>query len=171
MDDYDQNLYSYLAYYEGSRNNPLYYSNCQDVTDSMLGGQYDVYPWFKPTAVLLFAQDTHDVMFGDPSKQKWIEMRKFERKQDMTEFFDGLDPTVEALKYGNTYQTFKDNTGDDWIYYYMVDRQLHLVANKNKNPTAYMKLWDHNEAINLNKSTSLDDYTLKYYLDYYHYFN
>jgi hypothetical protein len=169
-DNYDQNMYAYIAYHEVSNGNPLYYSNAQDVTDSMIGGQYDVYPWFKPTAVLLFAQDTHDVMFVDKAKQKWIEMRRFDRVQDMTDVY-GFDPRTEALKSDNPYQTFMDKQGNKWIYYYLVDRQKHLTANKNWNPTAYKLLWDQNENLNIKKYSYVDDYEIKYYLDYYEYFN
>lgn len=170
IDDYDQNIYGYIAMHEYSLGNSMFYADAQDVADSMIGGQYDVYPWFKPLAVLLFAQDTANVNFSDKGKQKWIEMRKFERLQDMIDFF-GFDPRTEALKKGNDYQTFKDSKGEEWIYYYMVDRNLHLAAAKFRNPTAYKILWDQNESINVNKSGSLTDYTIKYYLDYYDHFN
>ena len=72
---------------------------------------------------------------------------------------------------GNPYQTFQDSKGDTWIYYYMTDRNQHLVASKNWNPTAFKVLWDHCESINVHKASYLDDYTLKYYLDFYEYFN
>jgi hypothetical protein len=169
VDDYDQNIYSYLAYHEVGYGNSLFYSDAQDVTDSMIGGQYDVYPWFKPLAVLVFAQDTHDVMFGDKGKQKWIQMRRFDRLQDLVDFF-GFDPRAEALKADNPHQTFVDGQGNTWIYYYMVDRNKHLAASKNENPTAFKILWDQNENINLSKYDD-DDYEIKYYLDFYEYFN
>jgi hypothetical protein len=168
--DYDQNLYAYLSYHESSFGNSLFYSDAQDVTDSMIGGQYDVYPWFKPLAVMVFAQDTHDVMFGDKSKQKWIEMRRYDRVQDMADVF-GFDPRVEALKVDNPYQTFKDKTGNTWVYYYLADRNQHLVANKNTNPAAFKVLWDQNESLNVKKYDWVDDYEIKYYLDFYQYFN
>jgi len=170
VDDYDQNIYSYRSFHESSFGNNLFYSDMQDVTSSMIGGQYDVYPWFVPTAVLLFSQDTHDVMFGDKAKQKWIEMRRYDRAADMVEVF-GFDPRDQALAVDNPYQTFQDAKGDTWIYYYMADRNVHLVASKNWNPTAFKILWDQNESINVNKVSYLDDYTIKYYLDFYEYFN
>ena len=40
----------------------------EDAVDSMIGGQYDVYPYFVPLAVAQFAQDTHSPSFcGDAS--------------------------------------------------------------------------------------------------------
>jgi len=170
VDDYDQNIYFYMAFHEYSLGSSQFYSDCADVTDSMIGGQYDVYPWFKPTAVLLFAQDTGDINFSDRSKQKWIEMQRFTRKQDVVDYF-GFDPLPEATSPSNPYQTFKDKTGAEWIYYYIADRNEHLFSSKDKNPTAFRILWDQNESINVNKSGSTDDFEIKYYSDYYHYFN
>jgi len=50
-------------------------------------------------------------------------------------------------------------------------RNQHVVANKNLNPTAFKILWDQNERMNINKSGTTDDYEIKYYLDFYEYFN
>jgi hypothetical protein len=170
IDDYDQNIYAYMAFHEYSLGNSLFYSDGQDVVDSMIGGQYDVYPWFKPLAVMVFAQDTGDIMFSDRAKQNWIEMRRFSRLQDMIDYF-GFDPRTQALKPDNPYQVFKDKKGAEWIYYFLQDRNEHLVSSKDKNPTAYKILWDQNEDLNVNKVGYLDDYEIKYYCDYYHYFN
>ncbi len=169
VDDYDQNVYAYIAYHEYAFNS-LFYSDAQDVADSMIGGQYDVYPWFKPLAVLLFAQDTHDINFSDRSKREWIEMRKYERLEDMVDVY-GLDPRAEALKTDNPFQLWRDKQGREWVYYYLADRNQHLVASKDRNPVAFKILKDQNERINLDKSGSASDYEIKYYLDYYQYFN
>ena len=170
IDDYDQNIYAYMAYHEYSLGNAQFYSDTQEITDSMIGGQYDVYPWFKPLAVLVFAQDTGDIMFSDRSKQKWIEMKRFPQVQDLIDYY-GFDPRTEATKTDNPYQVFKDKAGAEWIYYFVQDRNEHLTASKDKNPTAFKIIWDQNESINVNKYGSTDDFEIKYYCDYYNYFN
>ena len=170
IDDYDQNIYAYMAFHEYSLGNAQFYSDTQEITDSMIGGQYDVYPWFKPLAVLVFAQDTGDINFSDRSKQKWIEMKRFSQVQNMVDYY-GFDPRTEALTTDNPYQVFKDQDGAQWIYYFVQDRNEHLTASKDKNPTAFKIIWDQNESINVNKYGSTDDFEIKYYCDYYNYFN
>ncbi|MBW2262462.1 MAG: zinc-dependent metalloprotease, partial [Deltaproteobacteria bacterium] len=64
-DSYNLDVYAYLAYYEFSWGKAQTYSDALTTLDAMLGGSYDVYTWFLPTAVLLFAQDTHGISFGD----------------------------------------------------------------------------------------------------------
>jgi hypothetical protein len=69
------------------------------------------------------------------------------------------------------YQVFNDKDGAQWIYYYLLDRNQHLVASKDQNPTSFKILWDQNEDLNVTKLTYVDDYEIKYYLDYFEYFN
>ena len=71
----------------------------------------------------------------------------------------------------NPYQIFRDSLGKEWIYYYLADRNQHLVASKDRNPVAFKLLRDQNEDLNISKSGSADDFEIKYYLDYYQYFN
>ena len=50
-----------------------YQSVAEDTVDSMIGGQYDVFPYFVPLAVALFAQDTHTPTFsGRIEVRNWI---------------------------------------------------------------------------------------------------
>jgi len=62
---------------------------------SMLGekGPWDAYPGFFPTAVSLFAHDTHTATFtglGYAQMRDWIGGHKFTREQDALDFFKNL---------------------------------------------------------------------------------
>ena len=49
----------------------------------MIGGEYDVYPYFVPLAVALFAQDSHSpAFFGRRDARDWIGGHVFYRLQD-----------------------------------------------------------------------------------------
>jgi hypothetical protein len=61
----------------------------------MLGekGQWDAYPGFFPTAVSLFAHDTHTATFtglGYAQMRDWIGGHVFTREQDVLDFFKNL---------------------------------------------------------------------------------
>jgi hypothetical protein len=171
VDSYNQDVYSYLAYYEYDWGNSQLYSDSLNILDSMLGGQYDVYPWFLPLAVLVFAQDTHDINFGDQMKKEWIGFRKFVRIEDMVDFF-GIDPRDEALGSADDgHQVFHDADGNLWIYVFLQDRNVHLCVPYDKSPASYKLVWDYNEAVNIDRADYIVTYEMKYWLDYYEYFN
>ena len=71
--NYDQNQAgTYIASY-GGFGEPFYDDVAQQVVTSMVGGAYDVYPWFVPSAVAMYAQDTHSPSFsGSPNVRDWI---------------------------------------------------------------------------------------------------
>ncbi len=186
-DMYNWDDYAYLAYYEANRGDAQAYSDSLTAVDEMLGGAYDVYPWFLPLAVLEYAQDTHDINFGDQSKKEWIGFRAFDRAQDMIDFF-GFDPRTECAAagggtptancptaalgaQGDGHQTFHDANGGQWAYLFLDDRNQHVCASSDVSPISYKLLWDYNEAVNVKHSDTENTYTIKYYLDYYRYFN
>ena len=54
----------------------------------MIGGQYDVYPYFVPLAVAQFAQDTHSPSFGGRIEVRdWIGGHVFYRLEDFLVYF------------------------------------------------------------------------------------
>lgn len=171
VDSYNQDYYAYLAYYEYDWGNAQLYSDSLNILDSMLGGQYDVYPWFLPLAVLVFAQDTHDINFGDQSKKEWIGFRKFDEVSKMIEYF-GFDPRDEALgPLDDGHQIFHDQGGNKWIYVFLPDRNVHLCVPYDKSPASFKLLWDYNEAVNIDRADYVVTYEIKYWLDFYEYFN
>lgn len=187
-DSYNWDVYAYLAFYEYNWGSAQTYSDSLNTLDAMLGGSYDVYPWFLPTAILLFAQDTHNISFGDQSKKEWIGFRGFDRAQDMIDFY-GFDPRYECLDDSEAdgidhvcataalgaeddgHQIFHDADGGEWAYLFLDDRNTHLCASADMSPISYKMVWDYNEAININHSTGTTTYTIKYFYDYYRYFD
>mgnify|MGYP000947037868 FL=1 len=170
-DWYNWDDYAYLAYYEGSRGDPLMYSDSLAAVLEMLGGAYDVYPWFLPLAVEVFAMDTHDINFGDQAMKEWIGFRVFDRAQDMAEYFD-FDPREIALGTADDgHQSFHDANGALWTYLYLDDRNQHLCACADLSPVSYKMLWDYNEAVNIEHREYTSTYDIKYFLDYYRYFD
>jgi hypothetical protein len=184
-DSYNWDVYAYLAYYEFSWGDAQCYSDSLNTLDAMLGGSYDVYPWFLPTAVLLFAQDTHNISFGDQAKKEWIGFRAFDRAQDMIDYF-GFDPRTECVEPDGTitspcataalgaeddgHQTFHDKDGGKWSYLFLDDRNQHLTASADISPISYKMLWDYNESVNIDLLDYVTTYDIKYFYDYYHYF-
>jgi hypothetical protein len=74
-----------------------YESVAETSVTSMIGSQYAVYPYFIPTAVALFAQDTHNPAFLDANEpgtrveaKEWIGGWTFTREQDMIDFFRNI---------------------------------------------------------------------------------
>ncbi|HLZ09181.1 MAG TPA: zinc-dependent metalloprotease, partial [Chloroflexota bacterium] len=65
-----------------------YQTVAEDAVDSMIGGQYDAFPYFAPLAVSLFAQDTHSPSFsGRIEVRNWIGGRVFARIEDFLAYF------------------------------------------------------------------------------------
>ncbi len=76
-DNYDQNQAgAYISSWSTFDFDLSYQSVSETAIDSMIGGQYAVYPYFIPTALALFAQDTHNPAFlqgtGRVEAKDWI---------------------------------------------------------------------------------------------------
>jgi hypothetical protein len=184
-DWYNWDDYAYLAYYEGNRGDAQCYSDSLAAVLEMLGGAYDVYPWFLPLAVEVFAQDTHNINFGDPSMKEWIGFRAFDRAEDMAEYFgfdprsqchtpDGIAddcPTAALGPADDGHQTFYDAAGGQWAYLYLDDRNQHLCASADMSPASHKLLRDYNEAVNIENRDTASTYDIKYFLDFYQYFD
>jgi Met-zincin len=189
-DNYNWDVYALLAYYEANNGNFQYYSDAMETVTTMLGGDYDVYPWFLPSAVAVFAQDTSNINFGDQTMKEWIGFRGFERDQDMVDYY-GFDPRYQCMEADGTidgteelpcataalgaqdegHQTFYDSDGGQWVYLFIWDRNLHLCASVDLSPISYKMIWDYNEDINIDNRDWATTYTIKYFYDYYKWFN
>lgn len=170
-DWYNWDVYAYLSYYEGDRGDSLCYSDALDAVIEMLGGSYDVYPWFLPLATLVFAEDTHSINFGDQAMKEWIAFRTFDRTEDMADYF-GFDPREEALgPLDDGHQIFHDDRGSEWVYLFLDDRNQHVVASADLSPISFKQVRDYNEAVNINHSDRATTYDIKYMIDYYQYFD
>ncbi|MCP4679424.1 MAG: hypothetical protein GY854_28830, partial [Deltaproteobacteria bacterium] len=184
-DMYNWDLYALLAYYDGNWGDSFLYSDSLDTLTVMLGGSYDVYPWFLPNAVMLFAQDTHNISFGDQTMKEWIGMRAFSRQADMIDYF-GFDPRSQCINPDGTtesdcptaafgadddgHQAFRDAEGNEWVYVFLYDQNKHICASIDLNPISSKMIWDYNEDVNISKLGSASTYNLKWFLDFYEYF-
>ncbi|OGQ92062.1 MAG: hypothetical protein A2289_14250 [Deltaproteobacteria bacterium RIFOXYA12_FULL_58_15] len=165
--NYDPNIYDYLAMYDytfTSRNA----MTAQRVLDDMLGSSYDTFPWFKYTALLLFASATNSNLIMNVELKERIAIERYDNLMELEEVYPGV--LVEALGPDNPAQLFTFE-GQTYAYTYLADRNWHLVANQSRSPVSYQYLRDYNNSLNASASETLDNYGLKVLLAYHEYFN
>lgn len=197
-DNYDQNQAgSYISSWSTVGDDSYGYV-AQDAAVSMIGGQYDVYPYFVPLAVAQFAQDTHSPSFsGNPSVRDWIGGHTFTRLQDFLDFFkdvavqnnyeaapgEGNCDAFETCKYdprpySDTHNEFIGPDKRSWIWAYIPDRNQYIAVQKERNTATYLIVRNYNDYF----VYQLDDgafpggvygaeLPMKYTLDSFTYFN
>jgi len=160
----------------------------------MVGGQYDAYPYFVPFAVGLFAQDTHSPAFnGRLEVRDWIGGQVFDRLEDFLNFFRDMaieykeegcaGLTIDECKYDPRPLSDKHNEfiGPDkrtWMWAFVHDRNQWVVVRKDRHIASYMIVRQYNDYV----VYQLDDghypggayyaqLPVKYFLDYFKYFN
>ncbi|HEX8789915.1 MAG TPA: zinc-dependent metalloprotease [Polyangiaceae bacterium] len=97
IDNYDQNQ-AQGAYLSGFsfQADPGYEAVAEASCLSMVGGQYQMFPWAIPVGVQQFAQATHSVYYssggtgGRPEMKDWIGGYVFDRQIDFMDFFRNL---------------------------------------------------------------------------------
>jgi hypothetical protein len=166
-DNYDQNQAgAYISSWGEFDFDDSYQSVAETAVTSMIGSQYASYPYFIPTAVALFAQDTHNPAFldlcqlnssqstGERCEAKdWIGGWTFVRIQDLIDYFkpiavaNGVCTTVESCTYDVTdpsivSQSVQDAhfTGPDnltYIYSYIPSRNNWVLARQDRNIVTY----------------------------------
>ncbi len=159
-DNYDPNQAgSYIASYSGIGDDS-YTTVAEDAVDSMIGGQYDVYPYFVPLAVAQFAQDTHSPSFsGRIDVRDWIGGHTFTRLPDFLDYFRDLAVQTNAMAQNPTLYAgcttvatctydprgISDNHneffGPDrrlWIWSYIPDRNQWVAVQKERNTASYV---------------------------------
>jgi len=166
----------------------------EDTIASMVGGQYDAYPYFVPFAVGLFAQDTHSPAFnGRLEVRDWIGGQVFDRLEDFLNFFRDMaieykeegcaGLTIDECKYDPRPLSDKHNEfiGPDkrtWMWAFVHDRNQWVVVRKDRHIASYMIVRQYNDYV----VYQLDDghypggayyaqLPVKYFLDYFKYFN
>src|SRR6202042_135550 len=73
---------------------PSYAYVSEETALAMIGGAYDVYPYFVPLATMQFAQDTHNPAFtGRLDIRNWVGGFTFTRLQDFLDYFRNLATT------------------------------------------------------------------------------
>ena len=169
---YDQNQAgAYFASYEGL-GDTSFNTLAEDVVNSMIGGQYDVYTYFRPLAVSQFAQDTHDPYFGGLVQVRdWIGGHVFNRQEDFLNYFRGLavahaypndtcdtlahctyDPQLPQQGTGDVYHsdTFNEFIGPDlrrWSWAYIASRNQWIAVDRDRNIASYVIIRQYNQDI------------------------
>ncbi len=151
-DMYDPNQGgTYFASYSGIGDSS-YRSVAEDTVASMVGGQYDVFPYFKPLAVAQFAQDTHSPsFFGRIEVRDWIGGHVFYRQSDFLDYFrqiavdNGACADVATCKYDPRDRAVSDDHNEffgpdkrQWIWAYVADRNQWVAVQKERNIASYI---------------------------------
>jgi hypothetical protein len=110
--NYDQNQAgAYISSWGSFDFDASYTSVAETAVNFMLGGQYQVYPYFAPTAVALFAQDTHNPAFlsggGRVAAKDWIGGYTASSEQDLVWHFQTL---AQAAGLCNAFNSPSDPT-------------------------------------------------------------
>jgi hypothetical protein len=199
-DNYDQNQAgSYISSW-ATVGDASYTAVAESAVVSMIGGQYDVYPYFVPLAVTQFAQDTHSVNFsGNPDVRNWIGGHVFTRLEDFLQYFQNLavensvcpsvaNPGQLATNYldcaydprplGDNHNRWVGPDKTIWIWAYLPDRNEYVALQQEYNTASYLIVYNYNDFY----VAQLDDgnfpggvfgaeLPVKYYLDSFNQFN
>ncbi len=191
-DNYDQNQAGiYFASYSGIGDSS-YDFVAKDAVTSMVGGQYDVYPYFVPLAVAQFAQDTHSPsFFGDISVRNWIGGHTFTRLQDFLDYFRDIAvqnnfpgcPDIKTCTFDprNVSDTHNEFFGPDrrlWIWAYIPDRNQWVAVQKELNTASYIIVRNYTDDVVFQMDDGAfpggafgAELPMKYFLDSFNYYN
>ena len=195
--NYDQNQSgAYISSWGSFGFDSSYNSVAETAISSMIGAQYSVYPYFIPTAVALFAQDTHNPAYLNSLTNRveakdWIGGWTFVREQDLIDFFKPLAVTAgvcakfEGCTYDVTDPTqvaqnpithqFTGPDGLSYMYAYIPSRENWVLARQDRNIVTWKLINQYNTDI----YGTLDDgtqeaypyeYQIKYTIDAYNAF-
>jgi hypothetical protein len=160
-DNYDPNQAGYyIASYSGLGDSSYAYV-AEDAVVSMIGGQYDVYPYFVPLAVAQFSQDTHDPSFsGAPNVRDWIGGQTFDRLEDFLAYFRDIAVannypgsgctsfdtcTYDPRPLSDTHNEFFGPDKRQWIWAYIPDRNQYIAVQKERNTATYVIVRNYND--------------------------
>ena len=192
--DPDQSAGGYLASYSSYFGDGSYETISEDAVDSMVGGQYDTYPFLRLTAVSMFAKATHDLNFsGRVDTRDWIGGHVFGREIDFLQYFRGLavqqnvycpEPaTLETCNYdprmrrvdpsdGGHSDDFNEFTGPDnrrWAWTYIQDRNYYVAVDRDRNTASYQIVRSYNNQVIHGEDGSVGPFyvqlQVKYFLD------
>jgi hypothetical protein len=87
-----------------------YQSVAENTLDSMIGGQYDVFPYVSPLSIQIFAQASHDINFtGRVEMRDWVGGKVFGGP--------GVDPNQQFLDWAhNIAQQYNATTISDTVF-------------------------------------------------------
>ena len=162
-DNYDQNQAgAYIASF-ATFSEPTFRTVAETAVVSMIGGGYDVYPYFIPTAVALYAQDTHSPSFsGRIEARDWIGGFSFTRRQDFVDYFRQIavtngacanvatctyDVTDASMTGADTWHEFQAPDGLIYIWSFIPDRNTYVLARKDRNIATYKIVHQYNDDV------------------------
>jgi len=167
----------------------------------MIGGQYDAFPYFVPSAVALFAQDTHNPAFsGSLQIRNWIGGKVFEGANPIQDFLDYFRDLAATNKYVSPDGSVDCSHGFDsclydprplsddyneligpdqtyWAWAYIPDRNEYVAVQKYVNTASYVIVRAYNNDIvfNLDDGSTGNAYgvelPMKYFLDAFDQYN
>jgi hypothetical protein len=189
---------SYIASYT-TVGDAEYSAVAEDAVSSMIGEQYyDAFPYFKPLATALFAQDTHSPSFsGRLQVRDWIGGHVFWREIDALQYFRSM--AVKYNKLGCTqletctynpmlrrayavdthlsddYHEFIGPDGRRWAWVYIQDRNAWVFVDRDRNTATYKIVNDYNIQVIRSEAEGNNAYgyqlPVKYFLDSFNYYN
>lgn len=151
-DNYDPNdAGAFFASYSGIGDYSYNYV-AEDAVNSMIGGQYDVYPYFVPLAVAQFAQDTHSPAFGGRiSVRNWIGGHVFNQLEYFLAFFreiavqnnyagctNAATCAYDPRPLSDLHNEFFGPDQRLWIWAYIPDRNQWVAVQKEINTASYI---------------------------------
>lgn len=163
--DVNQAAGAYMASYSSAFGDATFETITEDAVESMIGGQYDIFPFGRPLAVGLFAKATHDVNYGGRIEVRdWVGGHVFWRERDFLDFFREMattyntagcyedkldsceyDPTLKQvnsddINHSDDYNEFIGPDHRRYIWAYVPDRNAWVVADKDRNTATYVIL-------------------------------
>ncbi|MEO8179989.1 MAG: zinc-dependent metalloprotease [Deltaproteobacteria bacterium] len=168
VSNYSPNVNTFVSMYDqpfGARNLAL----SQRVLDDMLGASYDTFPWFRFTALGVFADVTNGNLVSNIELKDRIAIRRYEDLAELTATY-GADILERATGPDNPEQLFTQD-GQEYVYTFLDDQGWYLVASRSRSPVSYQYMRDYNQSLNAGASGTLDDYGLKILLAYYEFYN
>jgi uncharacterized protein DUF4953 len=168
VSNYNPDVNTYVSMYDapfGTRNAAL----SQRVLDDMLGASYDTYPWFRYSALGVFASVTNTNLIGNLQLRDRIAVQRYENVEELTSMY-GADILERVAPSANPQRLFT-NEGQEYVYTYLPDQNWHLVASRSRSPVSYQYMRDYNQSLNASASGTLDNYGLKILLAYYEFYN
>jgi hypothetical protein len=196
-DNYDQNQAgAYISSWGDYGFDDSYTSVAETAIASMIGSQYAVYPYFIPTAVALFAQDTHNPAYlggnGRVEAKDWIGGWVFTREGDLINYFKTLavasngPPASTGLPQCTTFETcaydvtdptqvtqdsndghFVGPDGLTYVYAYIPSRVNWVLARQDRNIATYKDIINYNIDLFANKDDGTNGtYALEYQIKY-----
>jgi Met-zincin len=192
--DPDQAAGVFNASYSSFAGDTSFENISEDAVDSMVGGQYDTYPFLRLTAVTVFAKATHDLNFpGRIDTRDWIGGHVFGRERDFLDYFRGIavktnvycaEPlTLDTCTYDPRLRRavpsdvghsddFNEFTGPDnrrYAWTYVQDRNTWVVVDRDRNTASYQIVRSYNNQVIHGEDGSVAGFFIqlqvKYFLD------